>query len=62
MTSTDHPQSVGGAQTLTLPAPAVADPAAAPALRWAVISPGHIADQFTSVMHRATAGTCACVM
>lgn len=39
----------------TLPSPEVPDPASAPGLRWGVISPGHIAGQFTSTAHRATA-------
>ena len=41
--------------SLVLPATTIPDPATAPGLRWGVISPGHIADQFTATMHRATA-------
>ena len=41
--------------TLVLPEPAVPDPASAPGLRWGVVSPGHIAGQFTDTAHRATA-------
>ena len=40
---------------LVLPESAVPDPAGAPGLRWAVISPGHIGTQFTQTAHRATA-------
>lgn len=40
---------------LTLPAPTTPDPARAPGLRWGIISPGHIADQFAGTAHRATA-------
>lgn len=43
------------AQTLSLPPHGVLDPATAPPLRWGVISPGSIAEQFTATMHRATA-------
>ncbi|PWH06505.1 gfo/Idh/MocA family oxidoreductase [Brachybacterium endophyticum] len=38
-----------------LPATTVPDPMQAPAVRWAVVSPGHIATQFTETVHRATA-------
>ena len=55
MNSTDDTPGSAEEQALTLPAPAVADPPTAPALRWGVISPGHIAGQFTATMHRATA-------
>ncbi|MFC0675608.1 Gfo/Idh/MocA family protein [Brachybacterium hainanense] len=40
---------------LELPPSQVPDPASAPPLRWGVVSPGHIADQFTATVHRATA-------
>lgn len=40
---------------LELPAARLPDPAAAPALRWGVIATGHIAEQFTATLHRATA-------
>lgn len=39
---------------LALPTTTVPDPAAAPGLRWGVVSPGHIGDQFTATAHRAT--------
>ncbi|MDO5662346.1 MAG: Gfo/Idh/MocA family oxidoreductase, partial [Brachybacterium sp.] len=39
---------------LTLPEHGVPDPRDAPALRWGVISPGHIGAQFTDTLHRAT--------
>ncbi|MGO1683566.1 MAG: Gfo/Idh/MocA family protein [Brachybacterium sp.] len=55
MTETDAPEEPAAAPSLTLPATTVPDPAAAPGLRWGVISPGHIADQFTATAHRATA-------
>lgn len=42
-------------ETLRLPAAEVPDPASAPALRWAVISPGGIAGKFTHSLHAATA-------
>ena len=54
MTETDAPEEPA-APPLTLPAATVPDPASAPGLRWGVISPGHIADQFTATAHRATA-------
>lgn len=44
-----------GGTALSLPACTVPDPSTAPGLRWGVISPGHIADQFTATAHRATA-------
>lgn len=54
MSENDDPR--GAAEhTLALPASTVPDPSSAPALRWGVISPGHIADQFTATAHRATA-------
>lgn len=55
MTETDAPEAPAAAPSLTLPPTTVLDPAAAPGLRWGVISPGHIADQFTATAHRATA-------
>lgn len=39
---------------LPLPSPEVPDPSGSPALRWAVLSPGHIGRQFTETLHRAT--------
>ena len=54
MSDTDAPR--GGAEPpLALPASTVPDPSTAPGLRWGVISPGHIAGQFTATAHRATA-------
>lgn len=50
----DVPQPPGPGQ-LTLPAPRTPSPSQAPGLRWGVISPGHIGDQFTATAHRATA-------
>ena len=55
MTENDAPHRTGAGDALTLPAPTVLDPATAPGLRWGVISPGHIAGQFTATAHRATA-------
>lgn len=55
MTDTDAPRGPDEGQALTLPAPRTPDPSTAPPLRWAVVSPGHIADQFTATAHRATA-------
>ncbi|WP_394216770.1 Gfo/Idh/MocA family protein [Brachybacterium vulturis] len=53
MSDTDDPR--GGAEpVLALPTSTVPDPSTAPGLRWGVISPGHIADQFTATAHRAT--------
>src|SRR5690625_7446892 len=54
MTANADPWGTDEGQALTLPAPQVPDPSTAPPLRWAVISPGHIADQFTATAHRAT--------
>ncbi|ASK65377.1 dehydrogenase [Brachybacterium avium] len=54
MSETDDPRG-GGEPALVLPASTVPDPSTAPGLRWGVISPGHIADQFTATAHRATA-------
>ncbi|ATG51059.1 dehydrogenase [Brachybacterium vulturis] len=54
MSDTDDPR--GGAEpALALPTSTVPDPSTAPGLRWGVISPGHIAGQFTATAHRATA-------
>lgn len=55
MTETDAPDEPAAAPSLTLPPTTVLDPATAPGLRWGVISPGHIAGQFTATAHRATA-------
>ncbi|MGO1227891.1 Gfo/Idh/MocA family protein [Brachybacterium sp. AOP42-C2-15] len=55
MTETDASEAPAAAPSLTLPPTTVLDPAAAPGLRWGVISPGHIADQFTATAYRATA-------
>ena len=55
MTATADPRGTDEGPALTLPAPQVPDPSTAPPLRWGVISPGHIADQFTATAHRATA-------
>src|SRR5690625_2587624 len=55
MTATADPRGTDEGPGLTLPAPQVPDPGTAPPLRWGVISPGHIADQFTATAHRATA-------
>ncbi|MDN5819943.1 MAG: Gfo/Idh/MocA family oxidoreductase [Brachybacterium sp.] len=55
MTQTDAPRSDAAAEPLLLPASTVPDPSTAPGLRWGVISPGHIAGQFTATAHRATA-------
>ncbi|WP_422115567.1 Gfo/Idh/MocA family protein [Brachybacterium sp. UNK5269] len=55
MSQMDDPRGADAQTELTLPATTVPDPAAAPGLRWGVISPGHIADQFTATAHRATA-------
>lgn len=46
---------------LELPASTVADPREAPPLRWAVVSPGHIATQFTETLERATASRAVAV-
>lgn len=53
------PSSAGG---LELPASTVPDPASAPALRWGVVSPGHIAGQFTDTLHAATASRVVAVV
>ena len=55
MTETDASDAPAAAPSLTLPPTTVLDPSTAPGLRWGVISPGHIADQFTATAHRATA-------
>lgn len=55
MNATDDAPLSGADGQLLLPAPTTPDPATAPGLRWAVISPGHIGDQFTATAHRATA-------
>ncbi|GAA1491353.1 Gfo/Idh/MocA family protein [Brachybacterium sacelli] len=55
MSETDEPRGEAAEPTLALPASTVPDPATAPGLRWGVISPGHIGDQFTATAHRATA-------
>ena len=55
MSESDASRGSDAAPTLVLPASTVPDPAAAPGMRWGVISPGHIADQFTATAHRATA-------
>src|SRR5699024_1356389 len=52
--ATPGPRGTDEGPGLTLPAPQVPDPGTAPPLRWGVISPGHIADQFTATAHRAT--------
>ena len=49
------PPCPAGDRPLALPDTRVPDPRSAPGLRWGVISPGHIADQFTATAHRATA-------
>ena len=54
MTSTPDHDDHGFASALRLPEPLAPDPSTAPGLRWGVISPGHIADQFTATAHRAT--------
>lgn len=61
MSETDDPRG-GAERTLALPASTVPDPASAPGMRWAVISPGHIAGQFTATMHRATASRVVAVV
>ena len=48
MTATPDHEASGGAGALRLPEPLSPDPSTAPGLRWGVISPGHIADQFTA--------------
>ncbi|MEE1618000.1 Gfo/Idh/MocA family protein [Brachybacterium sp. J153] len=53
--SADDNREGGTLPDLVLPASTVPDPAAAPGLRWGVISPGHIGTQFTETAHRATA-------
>lgn len=55
MTSTSDHEGPGAEGRLRLPEPLAPDPSTAPGLRWGVISPGHIADQFTGTAHRATA-------
>ncbi|MGY5765554.1 Gfo/Idh/MocA family protein [Brachybacterium sp. DNPG3] len=55
MNASDDAPLPGDDGQLLLPTPATPDPATAPGLRWAVISPGHIAGQFTATAHRATA-------
>ncbi|MGO2310961.1 Gfo/Idh/MocA family protein [Brachybacterium tyrofermentans] len=55
MSESDASRGSDAAPTLALPASTVPDPAGAPGLRWGVISPGHIGDQFTATAHRATA-------
>ncbi|WP_114853551.1 Gfo/Idh/MocA family protein [Brachybacterium sp. YJGR34] len=62
MNQTAETRDAAGEPTLTLPASTVLDPAAAPGLRWGVISPGHIGDQFTATAHRATASRVASVV
>lgn len=54
MTSTSEHEGPGPEGALRLPDPGIPDPSTAPGLRWGVISPGHIADQFTATAHRAT--------
>ena len=54
MSQTDETSGVDE-PALVLPEPSVPDPASAPGLRWGVVSPGHIAGQFTDTAHRATA-------
>lgn len=44
-----------------LPPSQVPDPREAPALRWGVVSPGHIATQFTQTLHRASASSVVAV-
>ena len=55
MTENDEPRGHGATPPLALPDSTVPAPSAAPGLRWGVISPGHIAGQFTATAHRATA-------
>ena len=55
MNSTDEPPGDAAVPALSLPASTVPEPSTAPGLRWGVISPGHIGDQFTATAHRATA-------
>lgn len=55
MTSTSGHGDPGSEGALRLPEPLSPDPSTAPGLRWGLISPGHIADQFTATAHRATA-------
>jgi len=55
MSESEASRSSDAAPTLALPGSTVPDPAAVPGLRWGVISPGHIGDQFTATAHRATA-------
>ncbi|WP_193107164.1 Gfo/Idh/MocA family protein [Brachybacterium sp. FME24] len=55
MSETDDPRGSDAEPILALPASTIPDPATAPGLRWGVISPGHIGDQFTATAHRATA-------
>ncbi|MFC7456596.1 Gfo/Idh/MocA family protein [Brachybacterium sp. GCM10030267] len=55
MSETADPRGPEAQNSLALPASTVPDPATAPGLRWGVISPGHIAGQFTATAHRATA-------
>lgn len=42
-------------EPLRLPENSVPDPRSAPPMRWGLISPGHIADDFTRAVHSATA-------
>lgn len=46
---------------LVLPGSTVPDPRSAPAVRWAIVSPGSIAEQFTGTLHRATASRAVAV-
>ena len=55
MNATDEPPGDSAVPALSLPASTVPEPSTAPGLRWGVISPGHIGDQFTATAHRATA-------
>ena len=62
MTEHDESRGPGTSPALALPASTVLDPAEAPGLRWGVISPGHIGDQFTATAHRATASRVVAVV
>lgn len=55
MTPSPQNEDPGPDGALRLPEPLAPEPSTAPGLRWGVISPGHIADQFTATAHRATA-------
>lgn len=46
---------------LRLPSPRVPDPMDAPALRWGIVSTGHIAQQFADTLERGTASRVAAV-